>query len=126
MLSRRRALLDVAVSGTMGGIRALACVLGTKQDNIQAAVERREEYEEGAPRFALLRRQKQRDESSNYIVTTVEAWWHSQTRIIPNRKDVVNKGSGLKRGGETHSKHYLTVTQVRLVTTSMYILHCSI
>lgn len=120
MLSRRGALLDAAVSGTVDGVRALARVLGTKPDNIQAALERREEYEEGAPRFALLRRQKRGDGSSNYTVTVVQAWWHSQTRVSPNRKDVVNKGGGLKRGGETHPKHYLTVTQVRLDTASMY------
>ena len=114
MLSRKGALLDAAVSGNVGGVRALARVLGTKTDNIQAALERREEYEEGAARFAPLRRQKRTDGSTEYCLATVQAWWHSQTRVSPNRKDVVNKGGGLKRGGETHPKHYLTVTQVCL------------
>ena len=43
MLSRRGALLDAAVSGSVGGVRALARVLGTKANYIQAALERREE-----------------------------------------------------------------------------------
>lgn len=112
MLVRKGALLDAAVSGSVGGVRALARVLGTKPENIQAALERREEYEEGAPRFVPLRRQKRIDTTTTYTVESVKAWWHSHTRVSPNRKDVVNKGGGVKRGGETHAKHYLTITLV--------------
>ena len=112
MLSRKGALLDVAVSGTFGGVRALARVLGTKPKNIQAALERQDDFKEGVPRFTPLRRQKRRDGSTQYTIEVVQAWWHSRTRVSPNRKDIVNKGGGLKKGGETHPKHYLTITQV--------------
>ena len=112
MLSRKGALLDAAVSGTVGGVRALAHVLGTKPENIQAALERREDFKEGVLRFTPLRRQKRRDGSTQYTIEVVQAWWHNRTRVSPNRKDIVNKGDGLKKGGETHPKHYLTITQV--------------
>ena len=48
MLSRKGALLDAVVSGTVGGVRALAHVLGTKPENIQAALERRDDFK-GVP-----------------------------------------------------------------------------
>ena len=64
MLSRKGALLDAAVNGTIGGVRALARVLGTKPENIQATLERRDDFKEGVPRFTPLRRQKRRDGST--------------------------------------------------------------
>ena len=113
MLSRKGALLDAAVSGTIGGVtRVLARVLGTKPENIQAALERQDDFKEGVPRFTPVRRQKRRDGSTQYTTEVVQAWWHSHTKISLNRKDIVNKGGGLKKGGESHPKHYLTITQV--------------
>ena len=112
ILSRKDALLDAAVSGTVGGVRVLARVLGTKPENIQAVLERQEDFKEGVVRFASLRRQKRRDGSTQYTTEVVQAWWHSCTRVSSNRKDIVNKGGGLKKGGETHPKLYLTITQV--------------
>ena len=112
MLSRKGALLDAVVNGSVGGVRVLARVLGTKPENIQAVLERREDFKEGVPRFTPLRRQKRRDGSTQYTTEVVQAWWHSRTRVSPNKKDIVNKGGGLKKGGETHPKHYLTITQV--------------
>ena len=112
MLSRKGALLDAAVSGTVGGVRVLARELGTKPENIQAALERQDDFKERVPRFTPLRRQKRRDGSTQYTTEVVQAWWHSRTRVSPNKKDIVNKGGGSKKGGETHPKHYLTITQV--------------
>lgn len=45
------------------------------------------------------------------------AWWHGHTRVSSNRKDVVKKGRGLQKRGETHPKHYLTIRQVCLRNT---------
>ena len=64
MLSRKGALLDAAVSGSVGGVRALARVLGTKPENIQAALERQKDFKEGVNRFALLCKQNFRDGST--------------------------------------------------------------
>ena len=86
MLSRKGALLDAAVSGTVGGVRALARLLGTKPENIQAALERRDDFK-GVPRFTPLRRQKRRDGSTQYTTEVVQAWWHNRTRVSPNRKN---------------------------------------
>ena len=126
MLSRKGALLDAAVSGTVGGVRVLARVLGTKPEDIQAALERRDDFKEGVPRFTPLRRQKRRDGSTQYTTEVVQAWWHSRTRVSPNMKDIVNKGGGLKKGGETHPKHYLTITQVcfQYTTQNLYFTAC--
>ena len=126
MLSRKGALLDATVSGTVGGVRALARVLGTKPENIQAALERRDNFKEGVPQFTPLCKQKRRDGSTEYTTEVVQAWWHSRTRDSPNRKDIVNKGGGLKKGGETHPKHYLTITQVcfQYTTQNLYFTAC--
>ena len=126
MLSKKGALLDAAISGTVGGVRALARVLGTKPENIQAALERRDNFKEGVPRFTPLRRQKKKDGSTQYTTEVVQAWWHSRTRVSPNRKDIVNKGGGLKKGGETHPKRYLTITQVcfQYTTQNLYFTAC--
>lgn len=59
MLSRKGALLDAVVREGVGGVRALARVLGIKPDNIMAALDRQSsEISEGSSRFTLLQRQK--------------------------------------------------------------------
>ena len=73
MLSRKGALSDAVVSGTVGGVRVFARVLGTKPENIQAVLERREDFKEGVARFVSLCRQKRRDGSTEYTIEVVQA-----------------------------------------------------
>lgn len=112
MLSRKGALLDAAVGVGVGGVRALARVLGTKADNIMAALARKTEMPKGTSRFAPLQRHKRQDGTTVYTSQVVQVWWHENTTVSSNKKDVVNKDGCEKKGGLTHAKHYLTITQV--------------
>ena len=73
ILSRKDVLLDATVTGIVGGVWALACVLGTKLDNIQVALERRQDFENGVARFAPLRRQRRSDGTTQYTTEVVQA-----------------------------------------------------
>jgi len=126
MLSRKGALLDAAVSEGVGSVRALARVLGTKAENIMAALDRKSEISEGASKFTLLQRQKRKDGTTIYTARMVQLWWHEKTRVSSNRKDVVNKDGGEKKGGLTHAKHYLTITQVRFLYHLQFSSSCMI
>ena len=94
----------------------LARMLGTKLDNIQAALEKQRDFQDGVAQVASLCKQRRSNGTTQYTSEVVQAWWHNYTRVSSNSKDVVNKGSGSKNRGNTHDpKHYLTITQVHLI-----------
>jgi len=102
MLSRKDALLDATMSEGVGGMKALARVLGTRADNIMAVLDQKEEMSERASKFTPLQRQKRQGSIIAYTTILVQFWWHENTRVSSNMKDVINKDGGEKMGGLTH------------------------
>lgn len=64
--------------------------------------------------YKLLERAK-RVGLSDYVKETVRAWWHGRSRVSPNKKDVTRRRLG-RNEYTVHATHYLTDTQVRLLT----------
>lgn len=112
-LVRKTTLLEAAVSSEVSGLRALSRVLGTKPDNISNAILRRQALQEnGASIFTLAERRK-RDGLPNSIKDLVVAWWTTETRVSPNKKDVTRKRLAPKVY-EKHPTHLLLESEVRV------------
>ena len=121
LLARKSALLDAAVSMGNGGVRALSRVLHTSTESITIAKNRRiyaHSPEETVPRLRIQR--KKRGGLSDYIKDQIEAWWRSQTKVSPNKKDIVKHRVGRNLWAEPHPTHYLCEAQVR---SSLPVLH---
>lgn len=115
LLARKGALLDAAVVSGVSGVRALSRVLSIKADNISRAVSRQSSRSEATSKFVPLVRAKRQDGLPELVKETIKTYWHEQTRVSPNKKDIVRKRIGV-RLYESHPTHYLTDTQVSFVS----------
>ena len=116
LLARKSALLDAAMSLGVDGVAALSRVLETSPSSLTLAMNRRvygANPDERVPRLRLNR--QKREGVSDYIKQQVEEWWNSQTKVSPNKKDIVRQNIGRKLWSEPHPTHYLCETQVTLI-----------
>lgn len=124
----RGALLSAAVSSNISDVSAIARILKTKPSNIKNARYRRRALQEsGSSVWVASRRRQRSDVLSEATVQAVLLWWDSETRVSPNKKDVVKKRHPGIQDVEVHATHYLLESQVRI---SNYIcvlgLYCSL
>ena len=108
LLGRKSALLDAAVSLGIDGVRPLSLVLETLTRSITVALNRRiqaADTEETVLGLCLHR--KKRGGLSNYVKHCIELWWNVQTKVSPNRKDVIKHRVDRKDWAEPHLNHYL-------------------
>jgi hypothetical protein len=113
LLARKSALLDVAVSLGNGGVRGLSRILDTTTESINLALTRRvyaSDVQDTVPRLRLQR--QKRGGLSDYTKQCVYVWWNSQTKVSPNKKDIVRHRVGRNEWVEPHPTHYLCETQV--------------
>jgi hypothetical protein len=92
-LATKHALLTAAVScGGSGSLRKTARILRVHHRNIAAAIQRRQRMD-AADRFSwkLSVRKVRVDVLSSTTKAIVNQWWISETRMSPNRKEVVSK-----------------------------------
>ena len=115
LLARKSALLDAAVSLGVDGVSALSRVLETSIGSLILAMRRRvlaANLDEKMPRLHLNR--QKREGLSDYIKQQVVEWWNNQTKVSPNKKDIVRHNVGRNEWDEPHPTHYLWETQVIL------------
>ena len=113
LLARKSALLDAAVSLGIDGVRPLSRVLETSTGSITVALNRRiqvGDIEETILGLCLHR--KKRGGLSDYVKHCIELWWNVQTKVSPNRKDIIKHRVDWKDWAESHPTHYLCDSQV--------------
>ena len=113
LLARKSALLDAALSLGVDGVSAWARVLETSTNSLNLAMNRRVygfNSDERVPRLRL--NLQKREGLSDYIKEQVEEWWNSETKVSPNKKDIVRHNLGRKLWAEPHPTLYLCETQV--------------
>lgn len=116
----RGALLSAAVSSEVSNVRAIARVLRTSTSNVKNAHTRRRSLEEsGTSVWAAPQRRQRSDVLSEETVEAVRAWWTSETRVSPNKKEVVRKRVPSSTTVEEHATHYLLESQVKALLTSL-------
>lgn len=93
-------------------MRKKARLLGVHHRNVSAAILRRKKMD-SAERFqwVLSARKVRVDVLSTATKNVVVSWWISETRMSPNRKEVVRKRIGLGKYEEKPTQ-YLLETQV--------------
>lgn len=115
-LARKSALLDAAVSnGGFRDVSALSRVLGlTSTRSVASAYKRRVQGVDGVlPGVPKLRLSRQKREGfSEYVKDCVLSWWTTQTKVSPNKKDIVRHRVGRNDWLPPHPTHYLCETQV--------------
>lgn len=110
MLARKAVLLDAAVSTSVTSTKDLSRFLKVHPTNLRVAIRRRRTVRLGATPFALARR-KRRPGVPNEVKDVVSKWWTEETRVSPNRKEIVQKWIS-RNVKEQHCTHYLLETQV--------------
>ena len=115
-LARKSALLDAAVScGSNVRVGALSRILDTTKESISIALKRRLPEEDSQGLLPKLRLSRQpRAGISDYVKECILHWWEIQTKVSPNKKDIVRHRIGRKLWLEPHPTHYLCETQVSL------------
>ena len=111
MLARKAVLLHAAISSTVTSTTTLSCVLKIHPSNLREAITRRNNVRCVGTTFALVRRKKRpglSDESKDLMLK----WWTEETRVSPNRKDIVQKWMS-PNTYDQHCTHYLLESQVR-------------
>lgn len=113
LLARKSALLDAAVSLGIDGVRPLSRVLETSELSINIALNRRIRAANTEETVLGLRlHRKKREGLSDYVKDCIELWWNAQTKVSPNKKDVIKHRVGRKDWAEPHPTHYLCDSQV--------------
>ena len=108
LLARKSALLDAAVSLGIDGIRPLSRVLETSTGSITVALNRRIQAGDTEETVLGLRlHRKKRGGLSDYVKHCIELWWNVQTKVSPNRKDVIKHRVDWNDWAEPHPTHYL-------------------
>jgi hypothetical protein len=108
MLARKAVLLDAAVSSTVTNAKALSRVLKVHPRNLRVAISRRRTVRLAGTPFALAKRKK-RPGLPNAVKELVLKWWTEETRVSPNRKEIVQKWIS-RNVREQHCTHYLLET----------------
>lgn len=115
-LARKSALLDAAVShGGDSSVCALSRVLGLTSTRSVASAYKRRVQEVDAELLSVpkLRSSRQKREGlSEYVKECVLSWWTTQTKVSPNKKDIVRHRVGRNDWLPPHPTHYLCETQV--------------
>ena len=110
-LARKAVLLDAAVSLDVPNIKAMSRILKVNPYNLRVASQRKSVRLDNT-RFVLARRKK-RPGMAEEMRDIVVKWWTEETRVSPNRKEIVQKWISPKTY-EKHCTHYLLETQVRI------------
>lgn len=124
LLARKSALLDAAVSTGIQKVTALSKVLGSSRKSLTIAHRRRvPDGDTGVlPKLRLSR--QNREGLPADVKATVVAWWSNQTKVSPNKKDVVRHRIGRKEWLPAHPTHYLCESQVSSMTCSVSCTSC--
>lgn len=113
MLARKRAILEAVVSELDSDMSMFHSILGTRKENLLAAVERlRSATTESSSRFAVPARRRREGGICNEIKQLVLQWWTEETRVSPGRRDVRRKRLG-RNSYDTHAAHLLMESQVQ-------------
>lgn len=112
MLARKAVLLDAAISTRVTCTKALSRVLKVHPGNLRVAITRRSSMRFLAKPFALAKRKK-RPGLPAKTKDLVTKWWTEETRVSPNRKEIVQKWTS-PNTYDKHCTHYLLESQVRL------------
>ena len=122
LLARKSALLDAAVSsGCNVGVNALSRVLDTTKKSISIAIKRRVPeagFQGPLPKLRLSR--QKRAGLSEDVKQCVLQWWTLQTKVSPNKKDIVRHRVGRNLWLPPHPTHYLCETQVSFLVYSYH------
>ena len=112
----RGALLSAVVCTEVSNVKAIAKLLKTSTMNVKNARYRGHALEESDSSVWTAPRRRQRfDVLSEVTVNVVRIWWTTETRVFPNKKDVVRKRVPSSRIVEEHATYYLLESQVRLL-----------
>ena len=113
LLARKNALLDVALSLGIDGVRPLSHVLETSTWSITVALNKRIQAADIEEMILGLHLHcKNRGGLSDYVKHCIELWWNVQTKVFPNRKDVIKHRVDQKDWVEPDPTHYLCDSQV--------------
>lgn len=127
LLARKSVLLDAAVSLGIDGVNALSRVLDTTTESISVALNRRIYANpdlDAVPRLRISR--AKRGGLTDYVKQCIVAWWNGQTKVSPNKKDIVQHRVGRNVWDEPHPTHYLCESQVSYFLKIVYYVHCSL
>jgi hypothetical protein len=89
-------------------------VLSTNQRNLKRVAEKRSTAISEGDSVWRLPTRKHRPGLSSTTVDSIMNWWDGETRISPNKKEIVNHQIG-RNEKEQHPMHYLCKTQVRFI-----------
>ena len=122
LLAQKSALLDAAVSsGCNVKVNALSRVLDTTKQSISIAMRRRVPNVDSPHLLPKLRLSRQKRAGvSDYVKQCVLQWWKLQTKVSPNKKDIVRHIVGRNLWLPPHPTHYLCETQVSLLLYSVH------
>lgn len=112
LLARKSALLDAAVSSGSQKLATLSRVLGSSRKVLATAYRRRVSDSDGTSLPKLRLSRQRREGLSAEVKATVIAWWSNETKVSPNKKDVVRHRIGRKEWLPPHPTHYLCESQV--------------
>jgi hypothetical protein len=86
----RGALLSAVVSTQVSNVRANVKVLKTSTSNVENARQKRRHLQNsGSSVWAAPRKWQGSDMLSKDVIDAVVRWWAVETRVSPNKKDVV-------------------------------------
>ena len=122
LLARKSALLDAAVSsGCNVRVNALSRVLDTTKQSISIAMRRRVSDVDSQGLLPKLRLSRQKRAGlSDYVKQCVLQWWKVQTKVSPNKKNIVRHRVGRNLWLPPHPTHYLCKMQVSSLLHSVY------
>ena len=91
--------------------------MGSTKQSINIALKRRVhskvDLQGSLPKLRLSR--QKRGGLSDYVKDCVLAWWKSQTKVSPNKKDIVWHRVGRNDWLPPHPTHFLCETQVHFL-----------
>lgn len=112
-LARKRAILEAVVGDVDADISNFHNILGTRKQNLVAALDRlRSATTSASGRFVVPVRKKREGGLSEEVKLAVLLWWTQETRVSPQRRDVRRKRLG-RNLYDTHAAHLLLESQVR-------------
>lgn len=126
MLARKRAILKAVVSELDSNISKFHSILGTKRQNLEAAVERlRSATTETSTRFGVPSQKKREGGLCSEVKVLVMQWWTEETCVSPQQRDVRRKHLG-QNSYDTHTAYLLMESQVLSLpqSSSFIILRC--
>ena len=119
MLARKRVILEAVVSELDSDISTFHSILGTRKENLVAAMEcLRSATTVTCSRYRTPTRKKKEGGVSKEVRADVLQWWTEETRMTPRRRDVrrIRLGRNLY---DTHAAHLLLENQAcRLLHSS--------